>query len=55
VAAVRPVRADRDGVEVLSQTPTVCPEPVEGQPFFERFLRTRTVLRQAQDERYGEA
>jgi len=49
-AAVRPVGADADGVEVLSQTTTVRPEPVEGLPF-PFALRTRTVLRQAQDER----
>jgi hypothetical protein len=30
---MRPVRPDRDGIEVLSQTTTVRPEPVEGRPF----------------------
>ncbi len=33
IAPMRPVRPDRDGIEVLSQTTTVRPEPVEGLPF----------------------
>ena len=55
-AAVRPVGTDRDCVEVrgFGQTTTVRPEPVEGPPFTSS-LRTRTVLRQAEDEGYGEA
>ena len=56
-AAVRAVGAERDGVEVDlgGQNNSVRPEPVEGLPFTSSALGRKTVLRQAQDERYGEA
>ena len=56
VATVRAVGAERDGVKVHlgGQKNSVRPEPVEGLPFTSSALGRKTVLRQAQDERYGE-
>ena len=57
VAAMRTIGAERDGVEMDlgGQKNSVRPEPVEGLPFNSFALGRKTVLRQAQDERYGEA
>jgi hypothetical protein len=50
VPSVRTVGPDRDGVEVLSQTTTVALSLSKGC-LSSIALRTRTVLRQAQDNR----
>ena len=56
VATVRAVGAERDGVKMNlgGQKNSVRPEPVEELPFTSSALGRKTVLRQAQDERYGE-